>query len=892
MISERKEQKRSRNSVIFAATVVGIFVLLSLIILRFALQHHEENELAQQNSVIFDNAPTTQVLIPNINDIINKLEENEEELVNEIAATVKTKSSTVPTTIASNIDTEILNITTSSLPTTTTTTTTTKIPLTSEPITPSPKTTETPTTTDQPIVTTTELVTTTEPTTTTSSTTTTTTSTTTTTTTTTTTIEVPTTTNVPITTPASTVTIPTEGQTTLKPEIINDQCEMPFESSQCPDTSSQSKKEYPSVSEISSTFIPNEFNLELTIKSLTFPLKVTGSMTSQIKILNTTNTLFINIGSTINYIYPSDIEIYDCKNKQFICLHSITRLMTNDMLILHLSSQLSAERSVFIRITKFTSYIEQRSNVVNIQSPRRWQKGTSSLILSSNFGVKNARMMFPSYDRLQIKIPTTLTITTSAEYDVRSNFPLNSVSTIDEDDGQYKKYTFQTIGSISANQIAFSIFKDTQNLFDKTSNPEIELITAQHIKKKDFNWLFQEVRTVIDEMESLTNSKYPLSKLTILATSINYDVLSSPGFIIVKEASLEYSKYYQTHTFLIKAIIQQWIGNFISSEKSNELCIQDGLLNYLEWTISSKLPTVNMKIIDRYLEAKTRSMRNEDSGFDNELLLRDIKDISDISVKCSNKAPLVFHMLSKTFGGKHFLGKLLTSLTYKHLWKTINLEEMSEEILEVTQSKQAQNLINQFFQKSGYSTLMISTNNNAITIKPITNNNWTNFDLPIQFIAEKNKKYTAKSTIDSIVNIDDNVSYIFGDPTNALYARILYNAPIYKSIASCTPDCDGVGKETIERTFNDFCWGLLNNKLVFNSNSEKNIEKETWKQFFKIISKKNREGTFSTRDYRDEVISQECNCCLHKTSSSSSACKLIWKNKCEKIDVVRMTFSK
>uniref|UniRef100_A0A0K0FUG5 Aminopeptidase n=1 Tax=Strongyloides venezuelensis TaxID=75913 RepID=A0A0K0FUG5_STRVS len=888
MISERKEQKRSRNSVIFAATVVAIFVLLSLIILRFALQHHEENEIEQQNNVAFGDIETTQEYVPKI---IHKAEKNDNESKSEINPTVKTNSSTVPTTIASIVDTTLLTMTIPSIEKTTTppmievpVTTTIKTIATTTTETPSTTTTEIPlTTTTESLTTTTEIMETTTHIVTSTTTTT----------------NAPTTTTMPSTTTTSTIetstttlSTTTEKSITPEPTISDEKCEIPLEPSQCPDISPYPQKNYPSIAEISSTFTPNTFDLQLSILTLSFPFKITGAMTSEIKILNTTNTLFINIGSTINYIHPSDIQIYDCKDKQFICLHSITRLMANDMLILHLSSHISSERIIFIKIAKFTSYIEQRSNVINLQSPRRWQKGTSSLIFSSNFGIRNAKMMFPCYDNINVKIPTTLKITTKSDFNVRSNFLLNNTNIINEGEDQLKEYSFEGTGAMTANQIAFSLFKDTQNIFDKSSKPELELIIAQHIKKKDFNWLFQEVRTVIDEMESLTNSKYPLQKLTILATSINHDILSSPGLIIVKEASLEYSKYYQTHTFLTKAIIQQWIGNFISSEKRNELCIQDGLSNYLEWTISSKLPTVNMKVVDRYLEAKTRSMRNEDSGFDSELLLRDIKELSDINVKCSNKAPLVFHMLSKTFGERHFLKKLLTALTNKHLWKTVSLEEISEEILEVTQSQQAQNLINQFFYKSGYSAILVSLNSNTITIKPITNSNWTNFDLPIQFVGEKNKKYTAKSTINEIVNIDSGISYIFGDPNNALYARILYNADNYKSIASCTPDCDGVGKETIERTFNDFCWGLLNNKLTFNSNVERNIEKETWKQFFKIISKKNREGIFSTRDYKDEVISQECNCCLHKTSSSSSSCKLIWKNKCEKIDIVRMAFSK
>uniref|UniRef100_A0A0N5A2I4 Aminopeptidase n=1 Tax=Parastrongyloides trichosuri TaxID=131310 RepID=A0A0N5A2I4_PARTI len=878
MISERKEPKRSRNSVIFAVTVVGIFVLLSLIILRFALQHHEENDLSQQESII---STTSDVFLSKHDDnkdnikkfetVINNLEKDEK-ILKEVLSTEKTKSSTIPTTIGSIPETT----TTVQVPTTeeltTTTTTTTKAPTT---------TTEIPTTTTEAPTTTTE-----EPTTT--STTTTETPTTTTTT---------TTTEAPVITTEESVTTTTEEPiiTTEEPVVegtISDEiCEIPSTLSQCPEISQQSPKTYPSIQEIFKTFTPETFKLNLTIPTLSYPLKVTGGITTELTILSKTSTLQINIGSTINYIHPTDIQLYNCKNKQFICLHSITRLMANDMLIFHLSSPVEEETKVILRITKFTSYVEQRSNVVNLQSPHRWQKGTSSLILTTTFGVKNSRMMFPCFDSMSIKIPTTLSIITNTNYNVKSNFPLSSLNTINE---ELNEFIFTEYGKISANQISFSIHKDIENLFDKSSKPEIELITGQHIKKKDFTWLFEEVHSVIREMESLTNISYPLPKITIIASSINYDILSSPGIIVVKEASLEYSKYYQTHTFLTKAVIQQWIGNAISVERRNELCIQDGLSTYLEWTISSKLPSVNMKVSDRYLEAKTRSMRNEDSGFDSELLLRDIKDLSDINVKCSNKAPLLFHMLSKTFGGHHFLTKLLTTITNKHLWSTINLNKLSESIFQVTQSKQAQNLVNQFFHKSGYSALQVSININTLNIKPITNGNWTNFDLPIQFIGTKNTKYTGKSTIDTTVNIDPSTSYIIADPSNALYARILYNSNNYKSIASCTPDCDGIEKQNIERIFNDFCWGLLNNKLTYSTSieSDTKTEKDTWKQFFKIISKKNREGIFSTRDYRDEVISQECNCCLDKSSARSSACKWIWKDKCEKIDVVKKTFYK
>lgn len=82
-------------------------------------------------------------------------------------------------------------------------------------------------------------------------------------------------------------------------------------------------------------------------------------------------------------------------------------------------------------------------------------------------------------------------------------------------------------------------------------------------------------------MASITQFNYPIEKLTLISSPLSLtDGTAALGLIHIKEAWLEYPKYFYTHNVLVVQIIRQWISNMVTiCDRCFQVCLKFIFLN-------------------------------------------------------------------------------------------------------------------------------------------------------------------------------------------------------------------------------------------------------------------------------------------------------------------------
>lgn len=75
-------------------------------------------------------------------------------------------------------------------------------------------------------------------------------------------------------------------------------------------------------------------------------------------------------------------------------------------------------------------------------------------------------------------------------------------------------------------------------------------------------------------MKNFTGYAYPLSKLTLFSASLPVQGMENFGLILLNEQWVAYPMYPVAHTILAHEIVHQWVGNIVTIDGWEDLCLQ------------------------------------------------------------------------------------------------------------------------------------------------------------------------------------------------------------------------------------------------------------------------------------------------------------------------------
>uniref|UniRef100_A0A915NYF3 Uncharacterized protein n=1 Tax=Meloidogyne floridensis TaxID=298350 RepID=A0A915NYF3_9BILA len=593
------------------------------------------------------------------------------------------------------------------------------------------------------------------------------------------------------------------------------------------------------------------------------------------------NILFLNYGKEMGIINENEVRIWNCQKSRFVCINSIIRQLDNQKLIFNLKEYL--ESKTILRFYFFNLKIPLSSPKLLVQIPSPWERERAWMLGNKLFSDKNniSSYLFPSIeDSENIRIVFHLCLFHPQDVFVRSNTIVESIGSATKGILKQQKTCFKETPPIPQSKFTFLLFRNLQSVpppqenvkngkFNKTF---IELFIGAHLKPTDYTWAIEESQRTMKRMTELTNTEYPLPRLTIVSSPLGAgnDAMGGLGLVQIRDSWMEYPKFVYTHNLLVGQIVQQWTTNLLSI--CNQ-CTQKGISLFLEWILASELSENENEEFGRRVDETRRRL----FGGGGEAGIVGSTNPTINQQQCIERSAFSLHTLDSTFG-REIITKFLNLLFSKYSWvfKCTTNSELSKLFFEASGgNKQMQNIFDSLFNSKIYLTPLI-----RIKVLPLSsilnielNNNLTtkNIQIPIEVIDDTgkiNKLILNSSQI--ITKLPIIVSaFLVAKPSS--FARFLYNVENYIHLIECLEPtkCPSIKQISVKDAFEDLCWALLQQKL---NPLEEEIPK--WKELFKTLNSKG-------------AVHNDCACCMQtETEALKSHCRWTWLDKCKKIKML------
>ncbi|KAE9551766.1 hypothetical protein FO519_005003 [Halicephalobus sp. NKZ332] len=615
-------------------------------------------------------------------------------------------------------------------------------------------------------------------------------------------------------------------------------------------------KDHPDLTSIHSII---HYDLDLTINRKDENV-FEGSVKIFLKTAKATNTVVLHANRQISDI-DERISVFRCSNGAQICVHSVTRFIDHQLLVLALSEEVPEGTLIVVEISHFESVIPNNQGLY-VQKPMAFEQGRSWMIgtLFEKIGIKT---VFPGIDEKESRASLDLCLIYPSDTTAKGNMPIKSSEAMTD----LTKSCFMETPPIPSFQYGFVIFDNMHEVPSPDNSTQVEIFIGKHLKNSDSQWIFNEIKTVFEKMTVLTGIPFSAPKLTVISSFINAEGTHSLGLIVLKEEWIEYPTFVMTHTNVVRQVVQQWVSSILTvCAENSHFCVQEGLATYLEWVITEESKSINLTSKTRFNEArilalatkaeKTRLRQNQGTAFSE-------------AAECAERPAMVFYIIEKIVG-KTAMERFMRNIFELYGGKTCaSVEEIGEALRQASNSDIPKNIFLSYARSASYPVIRINhLSNGHLTISQESQqlNTTERFTVPIDILDDTLKN--SQVILDkSPIQVHKPSRFLVVDPEGHSYQRTLYNVESYSNVAYCArqgASCP-IQPKSLKNIFSDMCWALMENKL-----ETVKSKIPAWHQVFGELIKL---GT--------SYFENDCSCCMRKSSETiSNQCKWIWKDKC------------
>lgn len=625
-----------------------------------------------------------------------------------------------------------------------------------------------------------------------------------------------------------------------------------------------------------------------------------GELSIHIEIVEETNKIFINLDSNaINVSYDKiSIENQFCVDRKEICVTDLTIISDEQLLIITVAEMLSANETYLLRFEKFSGS-PLKSNNFGSKGLRLTSDTLDVWGINTIFQMRNARTVFPCFDHPNLKSNFQICIEHSSATVSLSNTVLDTVQYTE--DGSRRLDCFQPTAKLPTYLVTVTLLGNFTNLIDESETPMIELYYPITDQNDTFSWEIYETRTVLKIIENATGLTFDLPRLGFINLNPNpFWGIENYGLISLESGFTRFAAMSEAHLILVHEIIHQWLGDVVTIDKWDEICLQEGLTSYLEWYINEITKFKHRSLLD-----KVRQTIEDNLDKDHSLpLIRTYNVTQEIVDHCFGKPPTIFHMIAVAFGDRDLWPKFLTILVRNYSFKNANLNDWVDILNRITGNASFGYMLETWFTEPGYPIIYAEMLSDEIRVEQkifLNENSLNSFPpststtprmIPINFVFETTEvpeTFIFRTTNKSIETNSSFSRWFLVDPDLTTFSRKIYSVENYLALIECYFNIENssclLNREQMKTVFSDFCFALNNDLLPWDRNDE-SFRENLWNQLFLKLN--------SLSNFKNHLqINSVCNCCLkreddikkekvpawHKDSCSNSwnkYCKSIW----------------
>uniref|UniRef100_A0A915PFQ4 Aminopeptidase n=1 Tax=Setaria digitata TaxID=48799 RepID=A0A915PFQ4_9BILA len=580
-----------------------------------------------------------------------------------------------------------------------------------------------------------------------------------------------------------------------------------------------------------------------------------GNVNIYIKAIESTSSVSLHVGRSISDIALSQISAHNCRTGEAYCVASIVYHQKDEVLSIEFSEPISVGHVIVLQIKNFTSF--QASVGLIVKSPQKWEPKRPWTV-TTFFQLRNARSVFPCFDLPIMKASMKMCINHPARTEARSNTKMRYISK----NNNRMETCFEHTPPMSTYLYAFTIFDRMNSMKEGLKSqeylPEIEVLYSEEDNFIKPDWISTEAIHALKMMANISDFRYPLNKLNLMATFLPVYGLENLGLIMLDERFVAYPKYRLAHTILAHEIAQQWIGSIVTIKNWKEMCLQEGLTTYLEWIITKALD--NSTEMDELIVEKRREGILKDTTTST-TIISEFHSSEDIS-RCFDKPAMFFVMLELGFG-EGTVAKVIKLLMKRYAYANAGFQEWRRIIVEAGDNVLAGEFFEKYFTQSGLPLIHVSPIANALRLtqnvtvmKQVIDAPPFTVPLDVAVIEKPERTVIILRNETEMIPLQHNGLLVL-DPDGRTHAIIVYEPEVYLRFVQCTESssCSTFLKpETIKRISDDFCWAFLAN--YFSISEKMHHQARIWMQFMEILA-------------RTSYVPGSCACCMDKNLEKS-----------------------
>jgi len=474
------------------------------------------------------------------------------------------------------------------------------------------------------------------------------------------------------------------------------------------------------------------------------------------------------------------------------------------------------------------------------------------------FQMRYARTVFPSFDQPALKATFSLCIEHPSDLEFASNtLPIPEKSKMVN--ANRKLTCFEQTPIMPTYTFTFALMQN----YSLESHPlpdgrSIEVYSPKGMEDK-FRWIFNATEPVLNYLDKLLDFKYPLKRLAYLIQYPtpfwgveNWGLVSLDGSFIEMKKALAYSIVHHE-------ILHQWLGDLVTVSDWREVCLQEGIVSYMEYVISAR--RINGSVDETVDKLRPGIDHHYTSNYYDADTAVDYYITKDIEDKCFRRSPFFFHTIAAALGYE-VIEQFAAKLVKKHPYASASLADYDDALSEVTNG-QLKGFIKGWFGQPGILHLYASKvpNKDCILIHQqlVKAKNYTPVatvvrpvPLKIQLIGSttENKTAVITSQDQEICELGklDNVGFVL-DPNFDTLTRKAYHAENYRLVLeNLKTNPTFMSRKQQEQFAHSFCRVLMTSVLPLQDDPAAEKASE-WQKVYELFIKSG-------------VTPEACACCL------------------------------
>ncbi|CAI4231692.1 unnamed protein product [Auanema sp. JU1783] len=433
----------------------------------------------------------------------------------------------------------------------------------------------------------------------------------------------------------------------------------------------------------------------------------------------------------------------------------------------------------------------------------------------TQFEPSYARRMFPCFDEPTYKAQFQLSVIRDPHHVVRSNMKLHKSH--EQTDGLMKD-VFEKSVKMSTYLLAVAILDDydyVKRTTKKTKDPiEVRLYAPRPALKGQSEFGLDTAIRALEYFEDYFNISYPLDKMDLLAVDdFGEGAMENWGLVIFRDSVLLYSEgstsaitKEQIALVICHEIAHQWFGNLVTMEWWNDLWLNEGFANYMEYRcVNNLFPDWN--IMTRFYVDNV-AFSHEPDGLTSSRAIaaplgKNSKNIMSLFDAISyHKPAAIIHMIQSLAGEVNFqraLVEYLNKYAYENA-KGSQLWAIMEKHAHLPDGISMQSLATAYTTQVGYPVVHVKMEKDEITISNQTRflfkenqtDSVTQWPIPIYYRTDSKEEVKLQWLKPEQERVSwaqpSNTKWVIANSGGVAYLKVQYDTETYGELTKMLKD--------------------------------------------------------------------------------------------------------